>query len=118
VQPYNGQLAGPKPIATLGSPMISGDYDPEILRRVFRRHLAAIQFCYERQLVVTPTLGGPLKLRFTITAEGRISDAAVDSPPPLHAVAQCVQGLIGTIEFPRPIAGAVHVIYPVQLVAP
>ena len=114
----NPRRGGSKQLVTLGPPMISGDYDPAILRRVIRRSLTAIEACYTQQLVVMPTLAGMLALRFTISAEGKVTDAAVDSPPPLHAVAQCVQGLIRTIELPKPIAGAARVTYPISLVAP
>ncbi len=117
-QVYNGQLGGHQPLVTLGSPMISGDYEPEVLRRIIRRHLVAIEFCYQGQLVVMPTLGGTITLRFTISADGKIVGVAADSPPALRVVAQCVQRQVSAIELPKPIAGVARVVYPIVFTAP
>ncbi len=109
---------GAKPLVKLGVPMISGLYLPEVLRRFIHRQVAAMEFCYEQQLVVMPTLSGTITLRFTIGADGKIAGAAADSPPAMHVLAQCVQRQISVIQLPSPTAGAVQVIYPVMFSAP
>ena len=61
------------PRGTTGPVVIPGDVgkprgalDKEIIRRVIRRHLNELRFCYERELAKSPSLAGRVVVTFTL----------------------------------------------------
>ncbi|HEU4729816.1 MAG TPA: AgmX/PglI C-terminal domain-containing protein [Kofleriaceae bacterium] len=115
---------GPNPrghtaaVPVLPDPVISGStYDKSIVRRYIRRHLNEIGYCYEKQLLVHPDLGGEVKMSFFISPSGTVqssSGAGFDAE-----VTSCLAGVIKTIEFPPPgDGGGVQVNYPFHFHAP
>jgi FHA domain-containing protein len=102
----------------IGKPVISNPtYDKSIVRRYIRRHLNEIGYCYEKQLLAHPNIGGEVKMVFFIAPNGSVqssSGAGFDSE-----VASCLAGVIKTIEFPAPgDGGSVQVNYPFLFHAP
>ncbi len=51
---------------------VKGGLDKEIIRRVIRRHMNEVKFCYERELQSSSGLNGRLKVQFTINANGQV----------------------------------------------
>ncbi len=115
-----GRLATRKPTVpdpVIGSATVRGSLDKEIIRRIVRRHINEVRYCYEQALVTHPSLGGRLVVQFTIAPTGRVlasllQSSTVGSP----AVDACVVQAVKRWEFPQPEGGGlVMVSYPFQL---
>ncbi|MGF1464622.1 MAG: TonB family protein [Sandaracinaceae bacterium] len=114
-----GRGARRVPQVRTGRADVRGGLSPEIIRRVIRRHLNEVRFCYERQLPSRPDLEGRVVVRFAIGAEGKVTSAAVGSStlgsPPVEA---CVVSAVRRWAFPAPpVGGTVAVSYPFVLQA-
>ncbi|MFO0572475.1 MAG: AgmX/PglI C-terminal domain-containing protein [Polyangia bacterium] len=108
----------PRPTeVALGASEVSGGLDPEIIRRIVRRHLNEVHFCYERELARHPELEGRARISFTIAPSGMVSASSVESATEgLEAVAQCIAGAVRRWGFPQPRNSvAVQVGYPFEL---
>ena len=89
----------------------AGELDKEIIRRFIKRNIQKIQYCYEKQLLVTPGIKGTIHTHFFITPSGKVSSATGEGFDP--TVASCVAGVIQQIQFPKPKGGGgVAVNYP------
>ncbi|MCX5745331.1 MAG: AgmX/PglI C-terminal domain-containing protein [Proteobacteria bacterium] len=98
------------PTITLETPAVDGSLDRAIIRRYIRRNTQKIQYCYEKQLLVTSTLTGTVTTQFTILPDGTVGASTAAGLDP--TVAACIAGVIKEIAFPRPTSGAVRVSYP------
>lgn len=96
----------------IGEPVTQGaDYSKSIIRRYIRRHLNEIGYCYEKQLLAHPDLGGELQVKFFISPTGAVQSASGTGFD--REVSTCVASVIQTIEFPSPGGGGgVEVNYP------
>ena len=56
-----------------------GTLDKEIIRRIVRRHLNEVRYCYQQALTRRPTLEGRLVTQFTIAPTGQVLAAVVQS---------------------------------------
>jgi TonB family protein len=78
-------------------------FDPSLLARAIRSHLAQVRACYERALKRRPDIGGKLVLRFTLTPAGTVASVEVEEDtlgdPEVTA---CVRAAIGLWRFPAP----------------
>lgn len=89
---------------------------PEVIRSTVRSYYAGFRTCYEAQL---PELASAsVTLRFTIGRDGLVADGdAVDkTEPPSErsaALAQCLDGVMRSMQFPAPRDGIVTVEYPI-----
>lgn len=86
----------------------------EEVRLVVRAKLADVRACFDAGLADDPELGGRLRVRFTITPEGRAVDAEIVedelAPSPVGA---CIVERLASWQFPRPRDGrALRVAYP------
>jgi hypothetical protein len=99
------------PTVSIGDPTgPSQSLDPAIIRRLIRRNIAKIQYCYEKELVATPGLEGRVNVRFSVGADGKVTQSTGSGMPPVDA---CVAGVIAAIEFPKPTGGGVVMVnYP------
>ncbi len=99
-------------VPRIGEPVTQGaDYSKSIIRRYIRRHLNEIGYCYEKQLLAHPDLGGELQVKFFISPTGAVQSASGTGVD--REVSTCVAGVIQTIEFPSPGGGGgVEVNYP------
>ena len=97
-----------------GRPIVMGSLDKEIIRRVIRRHIAQIRYCYERELIRSPGLFGKVGTEFTITAKGTVSSAKIrQSTLKNDAVERCMTAKIRTWTFPEPKGGGIVIVrYP------
>jgi hypothetical protein len=70
--PYAG---GPR--VRMEAPTVSAGFSPEVARRVIRRHINELRFCYEQSLFSTPSAGGVVEARIDVLATGAVHDATM-----------------------------------------
>ncbi|MFT3691597.1 MAG: AgmX/PglI C-terminal domain-containing protein [Kofleriaceae bacterium] len=95
---------------SVGQPAVNGDLDKAVIRRYVKRNIQKIQYCYEKELLANDKLQGTVTTSFFIDPEGKVTSATGSGVDP-H-VAECVAGVIKSIEFPKPKGGGVQVNYP------
>ncbi|MFW6067331.1 MAG: TonB family protein, partial [Myxococcota bacterium] len=100
-----------------GSADVRGSLSKEVIRRVIRRHINEVRFCYEQQLNQQPDLEGRVTVKFIISPTGAVQSAVVSntslgSPPAENCIAQAVRRWT----FPAPEGGGIVVVnYPFML---
>ncbi|MBK9259510.1 MAG: AgmX/PglI C-terminal domain-containing protein [Polyangiaceae bacterium] len=96
---------------------VRGSLDKEEIRRVVRRHLNEIKFCYEQGLTRRPDLEGRLVVKFTIGKTGSVVSAIIqDSTLGDRQVEQCIASAVMRWVFPKPAGeGLVVISYPFVL---
>jgi hypothetical protein len=79
----------------------SSSVDKDALNKFVKFRLRSVQSCYEKELRLNPTLKGKIVVRFTVTTQGRVGEASIDSDS-MHAenVSSCIVRLIKTWIFP------------------
>jgi pSer/pThr/pTyr-binding forkhead associated (FHA) protein len=101
-----------QPRVNIGNATATGDLDKNIIRRYIRQKLPQIQHCYEKQLVVKPSLQGTVTTQFTISGNGNVTTARAGGMGD-GSVESCVADVIKSIQFPKPTGGGiVNVTYP------
>lgn len=114
-----GKLTGRKagaPDVTPGNAEVRGSLDKELIRRIIRRHINEVKFCYERELVRNSDMHGRVSTQFTISPTGAVAVAMVTSLEGVTpAVGQCIVEAVRRWEFPKPQGGVVVVTYPFVL---
>jgi TonB family protein len=100
-----------------GQAIVRGSLDKEIIRRIIRRHLNEVQYCYEQELTRTPTLGGRITVQFTIAPSGQVVASLLkNSTVGSTHVENCTVQAVRRWEFPRPLdGGSATVTYPFVL---
>jgi pSer/pThr/pTyr-binding forkhead associated (FHA) protein len=99
------------PQVRIGQASASGDLDKNIIRRYIRRQIRRIQNCYERELLVKPSIAGTVVTQFQISPQGKVQGASASGVD--GKVSGCVAGVIRSIKFPEPKGGGyVNVRYP------
>jgi len=98
----DGALAG-VPKVTIEAPDVGKGLDKAVVRRYLTRFRSQISFCYEKRLLVVPTLSGRVSTSLSVSDDGTVRmafaigvDAEVDS---------CIEGVLRVIEFPKPKGG-------------
>ena len=119
---YGGKVGALKtrkagaPEVVPGTAEVRGSLDKELIRRIIRRHINEVKFCYESQLTRYPDLQGRIMVQFTIGANGQVMASVVQSStmgnPPVEG---CIANAVKRWEFPRPQGGIVVVTYPFVL---
>jgi hypothetical protein len=87
----------PGDIVVFGTAQVPPGIDKNTIRRYVRQKQSQIAHCYERELLVKPTLSGTVTARWTIDRGGRV---LAPSAKGMQTVDSCVAGVIGTIQFP------------------
>jgi TonB family protein len=115
--PAAGQSIKPRPADTIpGRAIVEGNLDQDIVRRVVRRHINEVKFCYDKQLQGNPTLGGRWVVGFTIDATGTVKDSKIVSSTVSNPeIDRCLSIAVRRWQFPRPEGGEVTVSYPFVL---
>jgi hypothetical protein len=100
-----------------GQATVRGNLDKEIVRRIIRRHINEVKYCYEQQLARLPGLRGRVTVQFTIAASGAVVAAVRQSSTLANASAEsCIVQAVRRWEFPKPLGGGmVMVSYPFVL---
>lgn len=118
---------GPGPVPPPPGPVIqtpgpqgtadSGGLPKEMIRRVIRRHLNEVRFCYEQALSGQPDLAGRVTISFLIAQSGAVSNATVlNSSLNNPRVGACIATAARRWAFPQPEnGGVVAVRYPFVL---
>jgi hypothetical protein len=89
-----------------GKPEVSGNIDPELIRKVVHDHRAQIRTCYETQLTNKPNLAGKLVSAWTINEAGTVTEVhTAESTLHDRTVEDCVASKIKTWRFPIPKGG-------------
>jgi len=102
-----------KGIVKSEAPAVDGELDPSLVSKEVRARLGAIKGCYERSLKRNPNLSGKIKIRWTITAAGTVSEVEIEEDSMGDAeVTSCIRGLVKRWRFPAPSGGSVDVVYP------
>jgi Ca-activated chloride channel family protein len=105
------------PRVAVGTPIITGSLDKELLRRVVRRHLNEVRYCYELGLQGKPTLAGRVELKFTVVESGAVASSQIGSSTlGAAAVESCIAAAARRWMFPKVEGGGLVVVsYPFVL---
>lgn len=97
-----------------GDTEVIGNLSQDEIRRVFRRHVNQIRYCYERELTKDPSLAGRIEVKLVIGQDGSVASAQVERDTMRNdAVATCIVGRIKRFRFPPPEGGGIVVVrYP------
>jgi hypothetical protein len=108
-----GQKREPR-ITTDEPPLYLGPIDKSLVDQEVKRHLQRIRYCYQRQLVRDPTLGGKVVVKFSIAGDGTVSSATTKSTTLGSPAAEsCVNNVFLTMSFPPLKGGGVAIVtYP------
>jgi TonB family protein len=118
-----GLLARHKPITpdvVVGVSTVRGSLDKEIIRRIVRRNINQVRYCYQQGLTARPSLEGRAVVQFTIAPTGQVLASVLQSST-LNAVAveSCVVDAVKRWEFPKPDGGGLVIVsYPFQFTRP
>jgi hypothetical protein len=116
----SGMRGRPRRAATFAIPapdVEGGGLHKDIVRRYVRRKQAQLTYCYEKELLASPKLGGTVRATFTITDRGTVAGTAI-SGLGNATVEACIASTLASIEFPRPRGGPVRVTYTFELQPP
>jgi hypothetical protein len=97
-----------------GDPIILGALDKSLIDAVIKRNMAAIRYCYQRELTKNPALAGKITVKFVIAADGTVSSATTKSSSMGNpAVEGCINGRFLRFQFPQPKGGGIVIVsYP------
>ncbi len=100
-----------------GQANVRGSLDKEIIRRIVRRHMNEIKYCYEQELLKKPELGGRVAVQWTISASGQVVSSVLSSSTLSNARAEnCIVQAVRRWEFPKPLGGGIVIVtYPFML---
>ena len=108
------------PLISAGRTYVMGSLSKSIIRRVIRRRVNQVRYCYERQLPSSPGLRGKVVLKLVIDeTSGEVTRAAISSSTLGNAEAEaCIARVARAWRFPEtPSGGGVVVVsYPFLLV--
>ncbi len=109
-----GRHRGGKVRVFAGTAAVKGSLDKSIIRRVIRRHLNEIRYCYvSRGLATNKKLAGQVKVQFVISQTGRVTSVGVVSSSLNHGPTEaCIKAAVRRWKFPKPEGGIVVVKYP------
>jgi TonB family protein len=102
-----------------GQANVRGSLDKEIIRRIIRRHINEVKYCYERELVKKANLAGRVSIQFTIAATGQVIASVLQSSTMGNIrVENCVVQAVRRWEFPKPRGGGIVIVsYPFNFTA-
>ncbi|MGE0784566.1 MAG: TonB family protein [Sandaracinaceae bacterium] len=117
---YGGGLRGRSagvPRVRTGEADVRGALSREVIRRIIRRHINEVRFCYEQELNQRPDLAGRVSIAFIISPTGSVQSSSVASSTLGDArVEQCIAQAVQRWQFPQPDGGGiVGVNYPFVL---
>ncbi len=111
----NGHITRAPRIRPEGVTETSGRLPAETIQRVVRQNYGQFRMCYENGLRANPNLAGRIAVRFVISSDGRVTNAANGgSDLPDSGVVSCVVRGFYSLGFPSPESGVVTVVYPIQ----
>lgn len=114
---FDGRRKARVPEVVPGETILRGALDKEIVRRIVRRHLNEVRYCYEQSLVRRPSLSGRVVASFTIAGTGLVMSSVLQSSTLGEPAAEsCIVNAIRRWDFPKPQGGGLVIVsYPFQL---
>jgi TonB family protein len=111
----NRHPIGPEIMPGIAS--VHGSLDKEIIRRIVRRHVNEVRYCYEQELTKRPALAGRIVVQFMIAGNGQVLSSVLQSSTMGNArVESCAVQAVHRWSFPEPQGGGlVTVTYPFSL---
>lgn len=104
---FSGRRSSVPRIRT-GEADVRGSLSAEVIRRVIRRHINEVRFCYEQELAQRPDLGGRVTVSFIISGTGAVQTASVANTTMNNArVEGCITQAVRRWTFPAPDGGGV-----------
>jgi TonB family protein len=102
-----------------GQANVRGSLDKEIIRRIIRRHINEVKYCYESELTKKADLSGRISVQFTIAATGQVIASVLQSSTMGNLrVENCVVQSVRRWEFPKPMGGGIVIVsYPFNFTA-
>jgi TonB family protein len=102
-----------------GQANVRGSLDKEIIRRIIRRHINEVKYCYETELTKKADLSGRVSVQFTIAATGQVIASVLQSSTMGNIrVENCVVQAVRRWEFPKPMGGGIVIVsYPFNFTA-
>ncbi len=100
-----------------GTADVRGSLSREVIRRVIRRHINEVKFCYEQELNSRPDLAGRVTVSFIISPTGAVQSSQVGATTLSNQrVETCIVGAVRRWTFPAPEGGGIVVVnYPFTL---
>lgn len=111
---FYGQKGGGAPGMGTGDPIIVGSLDRSIIDRIVRQHLTQIRYCYQKELNKNPKLFGKVKVKFTISRDGSVSQASMAQTTLGNPIVEdCIAEQFRRMRFPAPKGGGIVMVqYP------
>jgi TonB family protein len=102
---------------TEGAGLVTGSLDKDVIRRIIRRHINEVKYCYQKELQGNPALRGTVVVRFTIGKDGLVTKAEVASTTLKNTTVEtCIVAAVRRWLFPKPQGGGVVIVsYPFVL---
>lgn len=99
------------PEVTSSIPVVRGTIDREIVRRIIRRHLNEVRYCYEQELARAPGLAGRIAVQFTIAPSGQVVASVLQNSTMSNVrVENCIVQAVRRWEFPRIESGGLAIV--------
>ncbi len=94
-------------------------YNAESVQLVVQHNLARIRACHSRVIKRGAPIGGVVEVQFTVSDQGTVTEAVLNKNTTGHAgLGNCVLHNIRSLRFPKPLGGALELIYPFVFNAP
>ena len=111
VKPRNRSRRARAPRVVAGRAQVHGALDKEIIRRIIRRHINEVKYCYQKELQVKPGLYGRVVIQFTISGTGQVVMAVVQSSTMNNRnVETCIARAVRRWLFPKPKGGGIVIV--------
>jgi len=95
----------------VGQAEVRGVLDEEIIRRIVRRHINEVKYCYQVELQANPNLAGRVVVQFVISAMGQVQAPNVSSSTVNNAkVENCIALAFRRWRFPKPKGGGIVIV--------
>ncbi len=105
------------PRVTGGRARVRGALDKGIIRRIIRRHINEVKYCYQKELQARPDLHGRVVVQFTISPTGQVVSSVVQSSTMGNRqVETCIAMAVRRWLFPKPKGGGIVIVtYPFRM---
>ena len=98
---------------TVGKAEVDGAVDSASVSKTIRGSSAAVKRCYDKALLVNPTLKGKISVTIIINEKGRVDSVEISEDTVKDAeVAKCIKGVVSRLRFPKPDGGPASVTFP------
>ena len=99
--------------ATVGKTEVDGAVDSASVSKTIRGSSAAVKRCYDKALLVNPTLKGKISVTILINEKGRVESVEISEDTVKDAeVTKCIKGVVSRLRFPKPDGGPASVTFP------